>query len=288
MISFTPCIQILRPKQWLKNLMLLFPPLFAGVLFTHDVLHNLAIPLLAFCIGSSANYAINDALDAEKDACHPVKKNRPIPSGAIQAKTALALAVCLFIVSLTLAFTVSLPFFFTLLGYLLISSAYSFRLKDIPVIDIFCVSAGFLLRLHAGGIAFAIQISDWLFLSVFLLSIFLSLGKRITEKQLLQDECAHHRPVLQEYPLEFLHGTMYMTGATVLVTYAMYVVVHPGLLYTIPLCCFGLFRYMYRVTKNASGDPTEALLQDKVLLSVSLLWLLMISYVLYGDFLFGS
>jgi 4-hydroxybenzoate polyprenyltransferase len=274
-------LRLLRLKQWLKNLMLLFPPLFGGVLFSPAVLRDLAIPVLTFCLASSANYAINDVLDAKKDACHPLKKNRPIPSGAIQAKTALALAACLFVVSLALAFTVSLPFFFTLLGYLLLSSAYSIRLKNIPVVDIFCVSAGFLLRLHAGGLASNITISNWLFLSVFLLSIFLSLGKRIAEKLLLQNDCTHHRPVLQEYPLEFLQGTMYMTGGTVLVTYAMYVVVHPGLLYTIPLCCFGLFRYMYRVTKNIEGDPTDALLHDKTLLTVSLLWLILVGWGIY-------
>lgn len=281
MISFAPYIQLLRPKQWLKNLMLLFPPLFAGVLFTPAFLHNLTIPFLAFCLASSANYAINDALDAEKDACHPVKKNRPIPSGAISIRTAFTLGAGLFIMAIIMGLTVSIPFLFILLGYVLLSSAYSFWLKNIPVVDIFCVSAGFLLRLHAGGIAFNIKISDWLFLTVFLLSIFLSLGKRIAEKQLLRNACGHHRPVLQEYPLDFLYGAMYMTGATVLVTYAMYVVVHPGLLYTIPLCCFGLFRYMYRVTKDANGDPTEALLHDKVLLTVSLLWLMIISYTLY-------
>lgn len=281
MVPFFPYIQLLRPKQWLKNLMLLFPPLFAGVLFTPTFLHNLFIPFLTFCLASSANYAINDALDAEKDACHPVKKNRPIPSGAISIRTAFTLGTSLFIVAIIMGLTISIPFLFILLGYVLLSSAYSFWLKNIPVVDIFCVSAGFLLRLHAGGTAFNIPISDWLFLTVFLLSIFLSLGKRIAEKQLLQNECAHHRPVLEEYPLNFLHGTMYMTGATVLVTYAMYVVVHPGLLYTIPLCCFGLFRYMYRVIKDSNGDPTDALLHDKILVAVSLLWLAMISYTLY-------
>lgn len=275
-------LRLLRPKQWLKNLMLLFPPLFGGALFTPEVFHNLAIPLLAFCLAASGNYAINDMLDAEKDACHPIKKNRPIPSGAIQAKTALMVGVCLFIVALVLGFTVSMPFFFTLLGYLLLSSAYSFRLKNIPVVDIFCVSAGFLLRLSAGGIAFNIPISDWLFLTVFLLSIFLSLGKRIAEKQILRKDCACHRPVLDAYPLSFLHGTMHMTGGTVLVTYAMYVVVHPGLLYTIPLCCFGLFRYMYRIIKDSKGDPTEALTGDPILLGVGCLWLTLILIGIYA------
>lgn len=274
-------LRLLRPKQWLKNLMLLFPPLFGGVLFTPEVFHNLALPLLAFCLAASANYAINDVLDAEKDAAHPSKKNRPIPSGAISPRAAVTLGISLFVLAVILGFFVSLPFLFILLAYLSLSSAYSFRLKDIPVVDIFCVAAGFLLRLHAGGIAFKIPISDWLFLTVFLLAVFLSLGKRIAEKQLLSEEGAHHRPVLQKYPLNFLHGAMYMTGATVLVTYAMYVVAHPGLLYTIPLCCFGLFRYMYRVIRESSGDPTESLLKDKVLMVVSLLWLVMVGSTLY-------
>lgn len=275
-------IEILRPRQWLKNLMLLFPPLFGGVLFTPDVIRNLALPLLAFCLASSANYMINDVLDAEKDACHPKKRKRPIPSGAIAQQTAVIIGCSLFMLAMVTGAFVSLPFFLTLLAYLLLSSTYSFKLKNLPVADIFCVSAGFLLRLHAGGLAYGVPISDWLFLTVFLLSLFLSIGKRIAEKQLLGKDCACHRPVLETYPMEFLHGTMYMTGSTVLVTYAMYVVAHPGLLYTIPLCCFGLFRYMYRVMKNASGDPTDALLQDKVLLGVGLLWLVLISLAIYG------
>ena len=279
-------LQLLRPKQWLKNLMLFFPPLFGGILFTPDVIHNLILPLLSFCLASSANYAINDVLDAEQDACHPVKKKRPIPSGAITPQTAVIIACSLFILAAVMGFFVSLPFLLALLAYLILSSAYSFKLKDIPVVDIFCVSAGFLLRLHAGGLAYGVHISDWLFLTVFLLALFLSLGKRIAEKQLLGEDCACHRPVLEAYPLEFLHGTMYMTGATVLVTYAMYVVAHPGLLYTIPLCCFGLLRFMYRVIKDSDGDPTDALLRDKVLLVVGLLWLMMISYTLYGIFIF--
>lgn len=274
-------VQILRPRQWLKNLMLLFPPLFGGILFTPDVIHNLILPLLAFCLASSANYAINDVLDAEKDACHPEKKNRPIPSGAITPQTAVIIGCSLFILAAVLGFFVSLNFLLTLLAYLILSSAYSFKLKNIPVADIFCVSAGFLLRLHAGGLAYGVPISDWLFLTVFLLSLFLSLGKRIAEKQLLGEKCACHRPVLEAYPLDFLYGAMYMTGATVLVTYAMYVVIHPGLVYTIPLCFFGLLWYIYQIMKGSNGDPTDALLQDKVLLTISLLWAIIIGWNLW-------
>ncbi len=276
-------IKLIRANHWLKNLLIFFPPLFAGILFNPGVLFSLISPFLAFCLASSANYAINDVLDAEKDACHPVKRKRPIPSGNIQPQSALILATFFLILSAILSVNISFSFFLVLLVYFVLSSAYSFKLKNIPVVDIFCISVGFLLRLHAGGIAFGVPISDWLFLTVFLLSIFLSLGKRIAEKQLLQDSCASHRPVLQEYPMDFLHGTMFMTGAIVLVTYAMYVVVHPGLIYTVPLCCFGLFRYMYRVMRGGGGDPTEALLHDKILLAVSLLWLFIVSVIIYGN-----
>ncbi len=281
MNSVLPYFQLLRPRQWLKNLMLFFPPLFGGVLFEQAPWPDLLLPFLAFCLASSANYAYNDLLDADKDARHPRKKSRPIPSGAVGKPAAALLGGSLFALAILLGLRVSPPFLLALLAYLLVSSAYSFRLKDIAVVDIFCISAGFLLRLQAGGSAFGVPISQWLFLSVFLLSIFLSLGKRSAEKQLLEGDSAAHRPVLREYPLGFLHGSMYMTGGTVLVTYAMYVVIHPGLLYTVPLCCFGLFRFMFRVIKDASGDPTEALLQDKVLMAVSALWLVMVGFTLY-------
>lgn len=277
----TALLQLLRPRQWLKNLMLFFPPLFGGILFRTEIVGQLAVPFMAFCLAASANYAINDVLDAGKDACHPQKKNRPVPSGRLSSLTAVVIGICLFLLAVILGALVSLPFLATLVAYVLLSSAYSFKLKNIPVVDIFCVSAGFLLRLYAGSLAFDVRVSDWLFLSVFLLSLFLSIGKRIAEKQLLGETGASHRPVLAAYPMEFLHGTMYMTGATVLVTYAIYVVSHPGLLLTIPLCCFGLFRYMYRVIKDASGDPTEALLQDRVLLTISLLWAVMVGLNLW-------
>jgi 4-hydroxybenzoate polyprenyltransferase len=275
MIAF---LRILRPKQWLKNLMLLFPPLFGGILFTPEVINNILLPILSFCLASSANYAINDVVDAEKDACHPVKRKRPIPSGAMTPQTGVIIGCSLFILAVVMGFFVSLPFLLALLAYLIISFAYSFKLKDMPVVDIFCIAAGFLVRLHAGGLAYGVHISDWLFLTVFLLALFLSIGKRIAEKQLLGDECDCHRPVLVAYPQDFLYGAMYMTGAAVLVTYAMYVVAHPGLLYTILLCCFGLLRYMYQVMKGASGDPTEALFRDKVLLVVGLVWIVSVGW----------
>ena len=125
---------------------------------------------------------------------------------------------------ITLAFLCSTTFLLLLIAYLAIVTAYSLKFKDIPIVDIFCISAGFLLRLQAGGEVFGIQISDWLFLSVFLLAMFLSTGKRLGERNMLGNGAGSHRKSLLAYPDGFLDGIMYMTGSAVLVTYTMYVI----------------------------------------------------------------
>jgi 4-hydroxybenzoate polyprenyltransferase len=151
-------------------------------------------------------------------------------------------------------------------------------------VDIFCISAGFLLRLQAGGAAFNVVISEWLFLSVFLLSVFLSTGKRLAEKQRLGVAACHHRKALLAYPEGFLEGVLNMTGGAVLVTYTMYVISrHSALLvYTVPLCCFGLLRYILRVKTGKGGDPTESLTKDVPLLLVGMAWVVMVGWGIYG------
>jgi 4-hydroxybenzoate polyprenyltransferase len=155
-------------------------------------------------------------------------------------------------------------------------------LKHYPILDIFCIAAGFLLRLQAGGETFAVTISDWLFLSVFLLALFLGTGKRLSEKNMLGDKAVIHRKSLLAYPAGFLEGVMYLTGGSVLVTYTMYVITRHSLVYTVPLCCFGLLRYMLRVQQGLSGDPTDSLIKDLPLFSVGLLWVIMIGLGIYG------
>jgi len=171
-----------------------------------------------------------------------------------------------------------------MVAYFTISLAYSAKLKNIVLVDIFCISAGFLLRLQAGGAAFNVAISEWLFLSVFLLSVFLSTGKRFAEKKHLGDTANHHRKALAAYPKGFLEGTMYMTGGSVLVTYTMYVISRHSawLLYSVPLCCFGLLRYILRVQSGKGGDPTESLTRDVPLLIVGVLWVCMVGWGIYG------
>jgi len=274
-------LTMLRPTQWLKNLMLFFPPFLSGHMLAPG-LPGRGLPLFAaFCLASSAGYILNDLMDRERDAFHPKKRLRPIPSGAVPVRNASILAALLLCSGLLIGLTFP-PAVLQLLGaYVLVSLLYSLALKSVPLVDLFCISAGFLIRLQAGGEMFEIPISPWLFLTVFLLAIFLSIGKRLSETRSLGDNAIDHRSSLARYPAGFLPGTMYMTGSAVLVTYAMYVVLKPQLIFTVPLCLFGLLRYILRVSSGQNGDPTESLLKDWTLLLVSSVWLFMVIWSIY-------
>jgi len=275
-------LQLLRPTQWLKNLMLFFPPFLGGTIQQPGLLLLGILPLVSFSLASSATYVLNDILDRQSDAHHPRKKHRPVASGKVSQPAAYALALLCLIASLYLAIGISTTFLLLLLAYLAISTCYSLKLKQLPIVDLFCIASGFLLRLEAGGEVFAIAISDWLFLSVFLLAVFLATGKRLGEKQSLGEKAGGHRKALLSYPEGFLQGTMYMTGGAVLVTYTQYVITRNVMIYTVPLCCFGLLRFILRVQSGQSGDPTESLLKDAPLFVVGLLWAAMIGWGLYA------
>lgn len=272
----------MRVKQWVKNLMLLFPSFLGGKLAGTSFLAEGILPVSVFCIASSATYVFNDLLDAERDALHPRKCCRPIAKGLISSWGASSLTIGLAMVAVYGAALVSKRFLVLVLGYGLVSCLYSVKLKEIAVVDLFCIAAGFLFRLEAGGEAFHITISDWLFLSVFLLALFLSTGKRLGEKIALGHSAGEHRGSLLSYSEKYLQGAMFMTGAVVLVTYTMYVISLSSLIYTVPLCAFGLMRYVLRVESGKSGDPTESLLCDGQLFFVSLLWVIMVGLAIYG------
>jgi 4-hydroxybenzoate polyprenyltransferase len=221
-------------------------------------------------------------MDATNDAYHHKKKLRPIPSGQVKKSIAVFLTFIILVASVILGFQVSRPFLFFLLIYLLVAVLYSVKLKELPLVDLFCISAGFLFRLQAGGVAFGVDISEWLFLSVFLLSLFLSVGKRLCEQNALGNAAGIHRKSLVHYPDGFLEGTMYLTGSAVLVTYTMYAIQRPALVYSVPLCTFGLLRYILRVKAGLGGDPTESLLKDMPLFVVGSVWTLLVGWGIYA------
>lgn len=283
-MSIVNYLRLIRPLQWLKNFMLLFPPFLGGLIFQFNQVQSLLFPVASFCFASSATYIINDVADCSADKHHPVKKFRPLPSGRIKVERALFVAIILLTISFILAVTVSKKFLLYLLSYLVVTIAYSFWFKNYPLIDIFSIASGFILRLLAGGEAFSVPISEWLFLTVFMLSLFLSTGKRYSEKRSLGDHAGQHRKVLSSYPPGFLDGLLFMTGSAVLVTYTMYVISKHSniLLYSVPLCCFGLLRYIIRVQSGKGGDPTESLTRDLPLFIVGLTWVILVGFGVYG------
>lgn len=282
-MSILAYAMLLRPQQWLKNLMLFFPPFLSGsILDLQDIVNGIPA-FVAFCLASSSGYILNDLVDREKDRLHPRKRLRPLPSGSVTPNAAAELAVLLLGAAVSIAFlATSSRFLFYLFLYLLVTTLYSLKVKNIPLLDVFCVATGFLIRLLAGGEAFAVSVSDWLFLTVFLLALFLSIGKRLTEKRNLGSDAGFHRESLAGYPDGFLEGAMYLTGGSVLVTYSLYTISRGQLLHTVPLCCFGLLRYIMRVNSGQSGDPTESLLKDPALLFVSFFWVVSITVLIYG------
>lgn len=277
----TAYISMLRPSQWLKNLMVFFPPFLAGRVLLPEIVPRGLPVFCAFCLVSSAGYIFNDLLDMTRDIHHPKKCLRPLPSGAVSARAAALLSALLLGAGVSLASMISLRVLVLLLGYSVVSLSYSLVLKNIPVVDLFCISAGFLIRLQAGGELFKIPISSWLFITVFLLAVFLSTGKRLSESRMLGDVAGEHRTTLALYPEGFLDGTLYITGCSVLVTYTMYALNKPKLIFSVPLCLFGLLRYILRVRSGEAGDPTESLLKDHVLFIVALLWTAMVTWSIY-------
>jgi len=267
-----PYLRLLRAHQWLKNLMLFFPPFLSGALLHPGILEKGVAPIVSFCLASSATYVFNDLIDVESDRHHPAKRERPLASGEISRGGGALFALVLLGGALFCAFRSQGGFLPFVVAYLLVNVCYSLKLKALPIVDIFCIAAGFVLRLQAGGAAFGVIISEWLFLSVFLLAVFLSTGKRLCEKGGLAENAVIHRKSLEGYPEGFLELAMGITGAAVLVTYTMYTLSRHALIYTVPLCTFGLLRYTLRVKAGGGGDPTDALLKDLPLFVTGCLW----------------
>lgn len=274
--------KLLRPQQWIKNLLLLFPPFFGGALLGPAVPDNILPAFFAFCCAASCSYIINDIWDIEADRNHLSKRNRAIASGVISKNAALIIALSLFIASICLSFQVSSLFWVYLAAYFAISFSYTFCLKHIVIADIFLISSGFIVRVLAGGEAFDIIVSNWLFMAVFTVSLFLAAGKRLGEFVSLGDTAHIHRRSLANYNKSFLEGILWFSASTALVTYALYTIEQKsGLFYTVPLAAFGLLRYIY-IAREGIGDPTEALLKDGQIMGTGIIWATIIGFLVYG------
>lgn len=281
-------MKMLRPQQWVKNLLVMAAPAFGGVFFSdmHMVLSMLAA-FFAFSFAASAGYILNDLYDAPRDRLHPTKRYRPVASGRVGMTQAVVLMAVMLALSVALSLCFPRGFIIVLGAYLLLDIIYTAYLQHIVLIDAFSIAVGFVLRISAGGLASAVEISSWLYLTTLLLALLLAFGKRRYELAFHHDSVSFRR-VLAEYKEAFLDKAIVLFSTASIVTYAIYAVERGPKVFivTMPLVCFGVLRYFYLVERGTLGDPTEALIKDKTLLGCVLLWIVVTGLIIYRAYLF--
>lgn len=288
--TITALLESLRPSHWLKNGFVFAALIFSRTLTDWHRASIAAFAALDFCLISSAVYLMNDLLDVSEDRQHPLKRLRPVASGRLGVGTAAASAALLAFVALIGAWAIELRFFLVVAGYAGLNLLYSSFLKRVILLDVFVVSAGFVLRVIGGGLAINVEISSWLIACTTLLALFLSLTKRRHELVLLGENASGHRSTLASYTPYFLDQLIGIVTASAVMSYSLYTlspdakVKFPGkrLEFTIPFVLFGIFRYLYLVHQTSEGgNPTRLLLTDPVLLSVVLMWAASVISLIY-------
>ncbi|WP_268767821.1 decaprenyl-phosphate phosphoribosyltransferase [Lampropedia hyalina] len=266
-------LQLMRPRQWVKNGFVLAPLVFSGLFLDAQSIGNALLAMVLFCVASSATYIVNDLKDIEADRRHPKKsRSRPLASGAVSVPVALAGLVVLYAILIVGWFHMP-QVVIVILGYLLMNLAYTFVLKHQPVLDIFTIAIGFVLRVYAGAMALTMPVSGWMFITTLCLALYLAAVKR---RQELVSSGSDGRKVLERYSVSLVDRYAEMSATGALVFYSMFVMeARPELVLTVPLVLFGLFRYWYVVEKLDGGEsPTDVLLSDWQLLLTVLLWVL--------------
>lgn len=264
-------IKLVRPKQWVKNSFVFAPLIFAGEFLHPDSVYSTLLAAFLFCIAASTVYIVNDLKDIEKDRIHPEKcKKRPLASGQVSPQSAIILLILLYIVLISF-WTVVPNVIYVIFIYLALNWAYTFKLKHEPVIEIFIVAFGFVLRVYAGAIALTVPVSHWMFITTLSISLYLASIKR--RQELLQNG-SQSRGVLAYYSVTLIDRFAEMSAVTAVVFYSLYAMeVQPKLVVTVPLVIFGLFRYWYIVETLQGGEsPTDVIIQDKQILLTVLLW----------------
>ena len=269
----------MRPKQWTKNAVVFAALVFDHKLFDTGRLATVIGAFLCFCLASSAVYVVNDLRDAESDRQHPRKRLRPIASGQINSRSAWALVGLLLLVSIPAALMLRPAFGAVLVGYLVLMTAYTFALKHLVIVDVFAISAGFVLRAAGGAVVLDIPISPWLYVCTVLLSLFIGFGKRRNELLLLDVGAAAHRRNLDEYSPELLDQFIMITAAATIMAYSLYTFVATNLpenhsmMLTIPFVMYAIMRYLFLIhRRDGGGSPEQTLLTDFPLLGCITLW----------------
>jgi decaprenyl-phosphate phosphoribosyltransferase len=283
-----------RPHQWIKNLFVAAPLVFARRIDDPAALVRTIIAVACFCLLSSAVYLLNDLVDIERDRAHPLKRLRPIASGALPLPVARVAALVFAGVALGTAFVLDRSFAAVAAGYLVLNIAYSFRLKQVPFVDVACISVGFLLRVLGGAFAIKVPASGWLLACTLLLAALLGFGKRAHELRVAGGNRATQRVVLDRYPPGVLRIVLIVLAVLTTLTYAAYTQSTHALsffgtrqlAFTIPFVAFGIVRFLSISNRKLDDEsPTDSMLRDAPFLVNLVLYVVTIGAVIYGRYL---
>ena len=285
-------LKLLRPHQWVKNGFVFVGLLFSDVSNDWRLRGSVALAAAGFCLLSSCVYVLNDIFDRRADQAHPLKRRRPLASGAVRTGEALALAIVCAIAGFALGAAAAGRVAVMLVAYLLLNLAYSAGLKHVAILDVFIIAAGFMLRIFAGTWGVGIAPSQWLLLCGLLLTIFLGFAKRRAELMVSEgggSNDASQRPVLDDYSPALLDTMMAISAAGVIVSYSLYTVspdtiaLHhtDKLIYTLPFVLYGIFRYIFLLHRHGGEDPASTLLSDAHMLITGVAWLCVTLWLLW-------
>jgi len=286
----TSLVRLARPTQWLKNGILLAPLIFAGEITHRAKVVEALLATAIFCALSSAIYVFNDIVDCDKDKLHPLKKERPIASGAISRPAAVVLMVILIAIGIAASWFFNSKFLALAVTFTALNLLYTIWLKNIVIVDAMTVAISFVIRAYAGAFAINVPISKWLVINTLALALFLAFGKRRHELVFLDETAAAHRKALIKYSPYLLDQLIGVVTPTVVVMYMLYSfspevsqkLGTENLFLTIPFVVYGIFRYLYLIHREAKGgSPTKVLLTDTPILLTVVLWILTVIVVLY-------
>jgi len=296
-------IKIARPVHWIKNFALFAALIFSGNLYSDFFYARVILAFIAFSFATSAAYIFNDLLDIKSDRVHPIKRNRPLASKRLSASNAIIVMFFLVVFSLYLASGINSLFFLSVAGYIALQVVYSLGLKNIAIIDILIIAAGFIIRVYAGAFVINAHLSVWFLLCVISVALFLASGKRRAELNIIESSGVT-RKSLTKYQRELLNSYVSMFGNAAWMSWALFTffesptattpvwlflaeisrttTISKLLMITIPVVIFAVMRYQHLIFEGKSEAPEKLLLTDKSLIASIVLWLGMITLILYG------
>lgn len=282
-------VRAMRPRQWVKNVLVLAAPLASGQLFQLDVLGHAALAFVAFCMISATVYLVNDVHDVAEDRLHPKKRFRPIAAGELKVPAAWVLAGVCAVIGFGIGFLTSIPLGVTLAVYLGFQLIYSRFLKHMPIIDLAMVASGFLLRAIAGGVATGIELSQWFLLVASFGSLFMVAGKRYSELKALGADAGTRRS-LERYEVSYLRFVWMLAAGTVVMSYSLWAFEQQGqglggipwTAISIAPFTLAMLQYAMEIDLGRAGEPEDIVLSDRVLQVLGLIWLVLIALAVFA------